>query len=195
MKTDFKKLTAFEGALVSMIVLGIAIIGFEIYTSLPARTQVAFADAVQVFDMHEPVVQQVKLLNEVSLSMLRVYDQFNMAFMQTMALGDELNSFSDLYESSYEKVAAITSISIAQLGSRPAIASAKGMILGAVTTVQEQYSNISATSVQETETGCGMPNQVSAAASEPEPAYEAFYFSDFKIPKTVSYFIPLLKQN
>jgi hypothetical protein len=197
MKTDFKKLTAFEGALVAMIVLGVAIIGFEIFTSLPTRMQVAFADAVQVFDMQEPVVQQAKLLEEVSLSMVRFYDEFNLAFIQTMAMGDEFNKFSDLYESAYEKAAALTNTSLAHLQEKvPAVASAKGLVLGAMTTAEAQYATIPTAPAQE-QSGCGeqIQSQVSEAVPNEEPAYEAFYFSDYRIPKTVSYFLPLLTQN
>jgi hypothetical protein len=176
MQSYYKKLTAFEGALVVMIVLGVALIGLEIFVSLPARTQVAFTDAVQIFDMHDSVVEQAELLGQIPDSMIQVYQQFDLAFVQTMALGDQFNQFADLYETTFEKTSALASSSLALLQQQvPAVASAQGLVLGATTSAE--------------------PDPVSQAVSEPKPAYEIFYFPELPVPKAVARLMSTLTQN
>jgi hypothetical protein len=51
MTTDYKNLNLFEIAAVSMIAVGIALVGFQVFMSLPQTAQTKVASALQVFEM------------------------------------------------------------------------------------------------------------------------------------------------
>lgn len=53
MTTDYKNLSRFEVAAVSMIAIGIALVGFQVFISLPDTAQAKIVDAMQVFEMSD----------------------------------------------------------------------------------------------------------------------------------------------
>ena len=55
MTTDYKNLNYFEAAAVSMIAVGIALIGFQFFIALPTDAQSKVVSALQVFEMSEPL--------------------------------------------------------------------------------------------------------------------------------------------
>jgi hypothetical protein len=58
MTTDYKNLSLFDAAAVSMIAVGIALAGFQIFLSLPQTVQTQVTSALQVFEM-SGTVQEV----------------------------------------------------------------------------------------------------------------------------------------
>lgn len=54
MTTDYKNLSLFEIAAVSMIAVGIALVGFQVFISLPDTAQAKVTSALQVLEMNEP---------------------------------------------------------------------------------------------------------------------------------------------
>jgi hypothetical protein len=102
MKTDFKKLTRYECVLISIIVLGLAIIGFEIFASLPNKTQGDITAAFDIFDIHEKVTEQYYQLASLVDIGDDVFNEFNLAFNQMFAIDEELLALSDGLERGYQ---------------------------------------------------------------------------------------------
>jgi hypothetical protein len=104
MTTDFNKLTRYECALVGMIVLGLAIIGFEIFSSLPNSAQASIKQGMAVLDIHESVVEQsyqMAMLLDVADD---IFPAFNESISQTFAIDEELLVFYDFSLSTMESV-------------------------------------------------------------------------------------------
>lgn len=104
MTTDYKKLTRYECALIGMIVLGLAIIGFEIFSSLPINAQVSLKQGMAVLDIHESVIEQsyqMAMLFDVAND---VFPAFHESFSKTLAIDEELFAFYDFSLAAFENV-------------------------------------------------------------------------------------------
>jgi hypothetical protein len=80
MTTDYKNLTFFEAAAVILIVVGVGIIGFQIFVSLPESTQVSLASAIQVFDIKDATVHAWQTDVAVSSAVFTGVKQFQERF-------------------------------------------------------------------------------------------------------------------
>ena len=106
MQTDFSKLRFFEAAIIGMIFLGLAIIGSEIYLSVPQSAQESIAFALEIFDLHEPITEQAYQLQELIAVMEDVYKEFNLAFIQTVEIDELAISITDQSYEAYNFILA-----------------------------------------------------------------------------------------
>lgn len=106
MTTDFKKLSLFESAIISMIIVGALIIGFEFYTGMPKQAKVAIQSSSKVLDMHAVVALDVKVVGFVLNTVNQTYAAVNYEFTQVADISDQMGSLADLSERGYEQALA-----------------------------------------------------------------------------------------
>jgi hypothetical protein len=79
MKTDYKNLSLFEIAAVSMIAVGIALVGFQVFISLPDTAQAKVTSALQVLEMSTPAQEvwqiQTSANDLVAQGTARIYSE------------------------------------------------------------------------------------------------------------------------
>lgn len=69
MTTDYKNLSLFEAASIAMIAIGIALVGFQVFLSLPDSTQAKITGSFQVLEMStaaQDIWGTVDLVNDVA---------------------------------------------------------------------------------------------------------------------------------
>jgi hypothetical protein len=89
MKTDYKNINSFEVAVVSMIAVGLVIVGLTIFSSLTPRQQLAVTSAFELFDVHERTVETVENVKFVLDIPNEFYNQFYIAFTEVATLPSE----------------------------------------------------------------------------------------------------------
>jgi hypothetical protein len=149
MTTDYKKLTRYEAALIGMIVLGLAIIGFEIFSSLPGSAQASIKQGMAVLDIHESVVEQSYQMAMLLDVVDDVFPAFNESISQTFAIDEELLGLYDFTVSAMDSVKTYA----AQIMPQTAIALESyntGSVLGIATENQDDCdSHVSTKSTEE----------------------------------------------
>lgn len=103
MKTDFNRLTRFESALVVTIVLGLTIVGFEIFMSLPDHAQVTVGKSLGIFDVNETLQITQVGVGEILAVTSQVQNMFALELANVLAISDELNLLADYANSGIEK--------------------------------------------------------------------------------------------
>lgn len=110
MKTNYQNLTGFEAAAVFVAIIGIGLIGFEVYVTLPQRTQIEVVAAFEIFDVREPVAKTVSAVDTVLAITEENFKQFELAFIQTFSfpeeIGEPLIAFGDSFANYSEAIAA-----------------------------------------------------------------------------------------
>ena len=82
MTTDYKNLTPFEVAAVCMIFVGISLIGFQIFISLPDTARAEIVSSLEILSMPDAFETQVEVNNFVFGSIEEFYRQFYIALYQ-----------------------------------------------------------------------------------------------------------------
>lgn len=119
MKTNYNNLTPFEVCIVIAAVIGLALIGVEVYVSMPSHQQKAMTAAFSMFDMHEEFVSVANTYTFATGTMQEFYRQFDIAFNQTFSFPEEIgepvlkfaktvNDYSSFVAANYQKNLAIS---------------------------------------------------------------------------------------
>jgi hypothetical protein len=100
MTTDYKNLTFFEAAAVMMIAIGVALVGFQFFASLPEGGQAKIISAMQVFEMSDAAKEAWSVettANEyVFAGMGDFYEQFYLALGEVaIPVADEVDATAD----------------------------------------------------------------------------------------------------
>jgi hypothetical protein len=89
MTTDYRNLSFFDAAAVVMIMVGVSIIGFQIFISLPEQSQADLASAFEVLEMSDAIAEawqaQLTAHELVFSGMGEFYKEFNVALVETVA--------------------------------------------------------------------------------------------------------------
>ena len=89
MKTNYSNLTSFEAATVFVAVVGLGLVGMEIYYTVPTQIQTAVGESATLFDMHEQIRIALDTTENTADILLgttqEFYDQFAVAFAQTFS--------------------------------------------------------------------------------------------------------------
>jgi hypothetical protein len=104
MTTDYKNLTAFEMAAVFMIVIGISLIGFQVFISLPDQTKTEITTAVQILSMPDVLDTQLEVNEFVFGGIKEFYNEFYIASYQLVL--DPVMDGIDRVSLNYQKFAA-----------------------------------------------------------------------------------------
>jgi hypothetical protein len=107
---DYDKLTAFEASSIVVAAAGLALIGTEIFISMPMQTRTELASAFNLFDMHEQVAT-VSSTAQFSYTVAQDFmEEFDLAFNQTLSFPDQIGTplikFADSF-STYSRSMAI----------------------------------------------------------------------------------------
>jgi hypothetical protein len=90
MKTNYQNLSLFEGLSVIVAVIGVALIGFEVYASCSSSVQSEIASAFSIFDIHEQTSATISNIQFVMATTQAFYDEFDLAFQQTFSYPDQI---------------------------------------------------------------------------------------------------------
>ncbi|MBX4204884.1 MAG: hypothetical protein KW788_01690 [Candidatus Doudnabacteria bacterium] len=90
MKTNYNNLTAFEACAIFIATIGLVLIGFEIYITLPTHQKTAVSDAFGMFDMHEHVAKVTDKVQFAYMVGEDFYNQFDLAFTQVFSYPDQV---------------------------------------------------------------------------------------------------------
>jgi hypothetical protein len=102
MKTNYNNLTSFEACIILIAVVGVALIGVQIYVSLSRTQQVAITDAFSMFDMHQEFAK-ISDNTQFTLGVMQsFYDQFDVAFVQTFSYPDLVGTPVMKFTASFE---------------------------------------------------------------------------------------------
>jgi hypothetical protein len=91
-KTNYNNLSFFEMCAVVAVVVGVALICFEIFAALPQNQKLAVSDAFAMFDMHEELATSAATIESVHFAVQNYYDQFNIAFVQTFSYPEQIGT-------------------------------------------------------------------------------------------------------
>jgi len=102
MKTDYKKLTWHDTCVVIMITLGVVLVGFELFVSVPETAQQRVVEGFEILDMHEEIALNFNRLDFV-LSVSQTYmEEFNLAFTELLVIPQEDLEFPNKVASAFE---------------------------------------------------------------------------------------------
>jgi len=90
MKTNFQNINTFEACTIFMIVVGVALIGAVFYDSLNDSQQSKLNYAVSFLDVHEQAAQESEAVAFIFNVPNEFFNQFNIAFIQTMSFPDNV---------------------------------------------------------------------------------------------------------
>ncbi|GEM_PF-3929077 len=82
MKTNYQNLTAFETAAVAMVLLGLALIGLQVWVVLPDEARTDIVDAVQILDARKAWNTQLAVNEFVFGGMDAFLQQFSIAAVE-----------------------------------------------------------------------------------------------------------------
>jgi len=122
---NLKLLNSFEVCVVLMIVVGFAIIGLILVSSLTPRQQTAVATSFEIFDMQEQIAKVGSALSFINTTANEFYNQFYLAFVQTVTLPDDFMATASDLASGFK-------LSVGGLF-------AQGRVAGASTSLFDQY--------------------------------------------------------
>src|SRR3954468_1254836 len=90
MKTNYHNLSGFEASVVFVAVLGLGLIGWEIYATLPTPTQTAVTESLAIFDVRTPMNKLAGAIDTVLDITQDNFDAFEVAFTQTFSYPDQV---------------------------------------------------------------------------------------------------------
>lgn len=86
MKTNYQKLSLFEIAAIGLIAVGLVLIGLILFTNLSSTDQKRLTAAVQIFDLHEEVGAEARMIAFLFQAQHEFYEEFYTAFSQIALL-------------------------------------------------------------------------------------------------------------
>src|SRR3990167_11507637 len=86
MHTDYSNLKKYEAMIVVLILIGLGIVGCEVYLSLPDNIQVAILQAPQVFDMSEEIAQIGDTVSMLYDGQAEFHQTFYVAFAELFTI-------------------------------------------------------------------------------------------------------------
>ncbi len=166
MKTDYKKLTGFEAAIVLMIAAGFLIIGVEAYSGLTQKSQAAIGQAIAILDMHESVKEEVADIQMFTDLMISVYDEMNEALIDTVAIDDE-----------FKQLVAITNVGI-----QKTVAYANSLDHVSTALASVSSGNVLGVSTSQEQSACGDSAEVSSNTDQNSVLDVAYTFNLPELP-------------
>ncbi len=86
MKNDYQNINSFDVAVVSMITIGFIIIGIILFGTLTPRQQTNISSALEIFDIHEQVVNETETVQFVFNIPNEFYKEFYVAFVEVASV-------------------------------------------------------------------------------------------------------------
>jgi hypothetical protein len=92
-KTNYNNLSLFESCAIVIAAVGLALIGLEIFVTLPSDSQEKYAAAVRdTFDMHDNYYQVANNVEFVFGTVDAYYNEFYLASTQVLSFPDEIGT-------------------------------------------------------------------------------------------------------
>jgi hypothetical protein len=104
MEENYQNLSFFHSATVLMIILGVLLVLSIIFLSLPMKHQVQVAQAFQILDIHKEWGDQIKIVKLVYQIQERFYDEFYFAFIDVVALPDQIEFIEKHAQLAYQNL-------------------------------------------------------------------------------------------